>query len=217
MSDLSFAVIGARVEPFAAAPTLMLRLRITETTGQHVHMIALRTQIQIEPTRRHYTDTEAPGLSDMFGDRPRWGETLKTFLWTHVATMVPGFDDAVEVDLPVVCTYDMEIASTKYFDALADGDIPLVLQFSGTLFARGGSGFSVEQLSWTYETQYRLPVSVWRDMMDQYFGGTSWLRLSRESAEALREFKSRNGFLTWDAAVTALLGSDAPIAAGDAV
>lgn len=205
MSELKFSIVGARAEPYAAVPTLMLRLRIEETTEQHVHMIALRTQIQIEAKRRHYSEPEEIGLSDMFGARSRWGETLRTFLWTHTATMVPGFDGSVEIDLPVTCSYDMDVASTKYFHALENGEIPLVLQFSGTLFTKGAAGFSVEQLSWTYETQYRVPVQMWREVMDHYFGGTAWIRMSKDSASALHDYKSRGGFLTWDDVITSLL------------
>lgn len=210
MSELTFSIVGARAEHYAAVPTLMLRLRIVETTGQHVHMIALRTQIQIEATRRKYSPAEEPALADLFGAPPRWGETVKTFLWTHVATMVAGFDDSIEIDLPVICTYDMDVASTKYFHALEDGEIPLVLQFSGTLFTRGLAGFSVEQLSWTYETQYRLPLKVWREVMDHYFGGTAWIAMSRDSANALHEFKNRRGFLTWTDVISTLLAASEP-------
>ena len=67
-----------------------------------------------------------------------------------------------EFDLPVECTYDFEVAGAKYIHSLADGEIPLLLLFSGTVFTRGESGFSAEPVPWDREASYRMPVSVWR-------------------------------------------------------
>lgn len=144
MSKLSFTVLGARAEPYAAGPTLVFRLQITETSGERIHAIALRCQIQIEPRRRRYSPTEEERLLELFGEPQRWGDTLRTVLWTHASLMVPGFRESAEVDLPVTCTYDFEVAGAKYFHALDDGEIPLLLLFSGTVFAKGQTGFSVE-------------------------------------------------------------------------
>jgi len=205
MTDLGFAVLGARAEPYAAVPTLMFRLRITEETGERIHTLALRCQIQIEPRRRHYTAAEQDRLFELFGEPPRWGETLKTILWTHASLMVPGFEGSREIDLPVACTYDFELTAAKYFHALDEGEIPLLLLFSGTVFTRGQTGFSVEPVSWEKEAPFRLPVQVWRDLMDHYFPGSAWIRLRRESFDALHRFKGRRALATWDDAVEALL------------
>ena len=87
--DLSFTVLDAAPEPYAAAPALLFRMRAAESTGAAVHAMALRVQITIEPQRRRYDD---PGASH----RPLRhagpvGGTLRPFLWTHASTMVPGF------------------------------------------------------------------------------------------------------------------------------
>ncbi|HEY2290589.1 MAG TPA: DUF6084 family protein [Thermoanaerobaculia bacterium] len=205
MTALDFSVLGARAEPYAAVPTLMLRLRITESTGERVHAIALRCQIQIEPRQRHYTAAEEERLLELFGEPSRWGETLKTILWTHASLMVPGFQESREVDLPVACTYDFEVTAAKYFHALDDGEIPLLLLFSGTVFTRGQNGFSVEQVPWEKEAPFRLPVAVWRELMDRYFPGSAWLRLRRETFDALHQFRGRRALPTWDDAIEALL------------
>lgn len=205
MIDLGFAVLEARAEPYAAVPTLMLRLRITEGTEERIHAIALRCQIQIEPRQRHYAAAEEERLFELFGAPPRWGETLRTLLWTHVTLMVQGFTGAKEVELPVPCTYDFEVTAAKYLHALDDGEIPLLLLFSGTVFTRGQTGFSVEPVPWEKEAPFRLPVRVWRELMDQYFPGGAWIRLRRESFDALHDFKGRRALATWDDAVEALL------------
>src|SRR5437588_5013331 len=112
----------------------MLRLRICEAGGEQIHGILLRCQIRIEPRRRRYTEGEQEQLYDLFGEPQRWGDTVKTLLWTHVALMVPGFEGQAEIDLPLPCSYDFEVAGSKYFQALEDGDIPLLLLFSRTIF-----------------------------------------------------------------------------------
>ena len=36
-----------------------------------------------------------------------------------------------EVDVPVSCSYDLEVASARYLQGLDDGTIPLLMLFSG--------------------------------------------------------------------------------------
>ncbi|MEV8635449.1 DUF6084 family protein [Streptosporangium sp. NPDC051023] len=205
MVDLGFACLGVRPDPFAASPTLVFRLRLTEAGGGAVQAVALRCQIRIEPQRRRYTQEEAVLLGDLFGDPSRWGETLKALQFANVSAMVPGFTGTTETDLPVPVTYDLEVAAAKYFAALDDGEIPLILLFSGTVFARTPTGFSVEQVPWDREARHRLPVAVWRELMDRYFPGEGWVRLSRETLRALHRFKSARALATWDEAVRTLL------------
>jgi hypothetical protein len=205
MSELAFDCLGARAERYAAAPTLVLRLRLAETSGQRVHAIALRCQLRIEPQRRRYSDEEAERLLDLFGEPHRWGDTLKPLQFATVSQMVPGFSGSLELDLPVPCTYDLEVAATRYFHALRDGEIPLLLLFSGTVFLQRPGGFAVEQVPWHKEASYRLPVAVWREMMDRYFPNSGWLRVRRETLDALQRFKSRQALPTWDLALEALL------------
>ncbi|HVR07916.1 MAG TPA: DUF6084 family protein [Thermoanaerobaculia bacterium] len=209
--QLTFEVLGARAEPYAAVPTLTFALRLAETSGQAIHTVALRCQIQIEPRRRPYSAAEEARLLELFGEPKRWGDTLKTLLWTQAPLMVPGFAGATEVNLPIACTYDFEVTAAKYFQALDDGEIPLLFLFSGTVFGKNGSGISVEPVPWEKEASFRLPVRVWREVMDLYFPGSAWVRLRRESFDALHRFKARRTLPTWDDAVEALL-----MAAGEA-
>ena len=159
----------------------------------------------IEPKRRHYGHDEEQRLIELFGDTPRWGDTLRPFLWTNVATTVPGFTDSTEIDLPITCTYDFDIASAKYMHSLDDGEIPIVVMFSGTVFGRSAVGLSTAPVSWSEEASYRLPVMLWRDMMDLYFPNTGWLRLRRETLDALLRFKADRAVLTWDETLEQLL------------
>jgi hypothetical protein len=213
MTSLAFEVLGARAEPHAAVPTIMLRLRVEEADGFSIHALALRCQIRIEPQRRKYSVAEEEGLYEMFGETPQWGDSLRPFLWTHVSTTLGKFDGVTEVELPLECTYDFEVAGAKYLHALVDGDIPLILLFSGTVFTRGESGFAAEPLSWSSEASFKLPVSVWRTMMDQYFPNSGWVRVQRDTLNALQRFRAYRGLPTWDQAFEQLLkeaGEDGP-------
>jgi Family of unknown function (DUF6084) len=205
VTAVSFEVVGGRAEPYAAAPTILLRLRVVEADGHPVHAIALRCQIMIEPQRRRYQPEEEERLLELFGETPRWGETLRPFLWTHTSTVVAGFTGATEVDLPVTCTYDFDVAAAKYLHGLDDGEIPIVLLFSGTVFSKGDSGFTAEPVAWHEEASYRLPVRVWRDVMDLYFPGGGWIRVSRDTIDALQRFRAARVLPTWDTTFEQLL------------
>ena len=205
MNDLQFKVVSGRAEPYAAVPTLMFALAIDQAGGDPVESIGLRCQIRIQPQKRRYTCTEEERLLELFGETPRWGDTLKPFLWTHVSTVVPGFAGSTVVDLPVPCSYDLEVAAAKYFHALDDGDIPTLFLFSGTVFVRSPAGLRVQQVPWEKEASYGLPVGVWRALMDAYFPQSGWLRLRRDTLDGLTRVKARRALATWDDVVTALL------------
>ncbi len=205
MTDLSFVVLDVQPQAHAAAPHLLFRLRITESSGEVVHALALRCQLRIEPQRRPYDPAEQEGLADLFGTSERYSTTLKPFLWTHATAMVQGFSGSCEVDLPVLCTYDFEVSATKYLAALRGGDVPLVLLLSGTAFTRGATGFAVEQLSWSLEASCRMPVSTWRRLMDLYYPGAGWIRLERESLEALARYRTAHGLTSWEQTLACLL------------
>ena len=205
MAELSFDCIGGRAERYSALPTVVLTLRISETSGKHVDAIALRCQIRIEPNRRRYTDDEARRLEDLFGQTSRWADTLKPLQLTTVSVMVPGFSGSTEIDVPIMLGYDLELASTKYFNALDGGETPLLLLFSGTVFGTVDQRLSVQQVPWSKETSYRLPASVWREAIDVHFPNSGWIRMSSQTLDALQRFKSRRALPTWDSVVLALL------------
>jgi Family of unknown function (DUF6084) len=216
MSELTFECAGVRGDPYAAGPTLVLRVRVRAGDGERVHAIALRCQVRIEPALRGYRPEEAGRLGDLFGGRERWGETLRPMQFAQVSVVVPGFTGVTEVDLPVPCTYDMDIATTKYFAALADGEVPLLLLFSGTAFC-GPGGFSVRPVPWDKEASCRMPVAVWRQTIEQHFPGCGWLKLSRSVMDELLAYRSRNALPSWESTVQRLLAAAAPAAPAPAL
>ncbi|MDQ1724719.1 MAG: hypothetical protein QOG52_1747 [Frankiaceae bacterium] len=205
MTDLAAEVLEVLPQEHAAAPHLLFRLRLSESSGERIHAIALRCQLRIEPQRRPYDELEQAGLTDLFGTADRYASTLKPFLWTHATAMVQGFEGSTVVDLPVPVSYDFDVAAAKYLQALSGGAVPLVLLFSGTVFTRGATGFAVEQLSWSLEARCQLPVSTWRALMDAYFPGGGWIRLDRSTIDELLRYRSARGHTSWEQTFADLL------------
>jgi hypothetical protein len=206
MPDLDFAVEGAEVVTFAVTPTLALKLRITDSGEEPVHAVMLDCQVRIEAPRRRYVPAERERLGDLFGDPSRWSQTLRSLLWTHASVNVPPFTGSVLVDLRLPCTYDFNVQVTKYFDSLEDGEVPLTLLFSGSVFFAGpGGALQVERVSWSKEAGYRLPVRVWRDVIDHYYPNAAWLNLHKDVFDRLAAYKARRGLPTWEQALEELL------------
>jgi uncharacterized protein DUF6084 len=205
VAELTFDCVGARAERYAVAPIMTLELRITDTSGLKVDAITLRCQIRVEPHLRRYSGAEAERLHDLFGDTDRWADTLKPLQLANLSVMVPGFRGSTTVDLPLPVTYDMEIATTKYFQGLEDGMIPLLLLFSGTVFSTVDNHMSVQQVPWSKEASYSLPVKVWRETIDVHFPNSAWLSIHRDTLDALRRFKTKNSLPTWESTLAALL------------
>ena len=185
---------------------LAFQLEVSNSGGELIHAVVLRCQIQIETTRRKYTEEDQRQLRDLFGEPQRWGQTLRSTLWTHAQAVVPSFLMRIVTDLHVPCTFDFNVAATKYFAGLQDGDIPLLLMFSGSVFYEGPDGaFQVAPISWERETRFRLPLKVWRDLMDAYYPNSAWLCLRRDAFERLLAYKTLHGIPTWEEALERLM------------
>jgi len=209
MPDLHITVEQAEVVPFAATPTLAFKLRVANSVpAEIIHTVVLRCQIQIEVSRRRYSADDQRRLRDLFGEPERWGQTLRNLLWTNTSAIVPQFSGVTTADLQVPCTFDFSVATTKYFDGLADGDIPVCLMFSGTVFYADSSGtLQVAPISWDKETKFRVPLKVWKDMMDAYYPNSAWLCLRKDVFEELHRFKIERGIPTWEQAFEIMLTS----------
>lgn len=207
MAEVSFAVVDVAAEPYAVTP--MLTARVAVSASSPVHAIALRAQVRIDPLRRSYSDAEGEGLHDMFGPRERWANTQRTFLWQHTTAMVPGFTGATDVAMPLECTYDFEVTASKYLHALREGTVPLQFLFSGTIFVTGDR-FAVQQVPWDRDTNYDLPVAVWRDLVAQHYPDAGWVRLRHDNITALAGYKSAHGLLSLDEAIEKLIANGDP-------
>ncbi|MGA8037064.1 MAG: DUF6084 family protein [Candidatus Acidiferrales bacterium] len=209
MPELNFKIEGAEAVAYAAVPTIAFKLRVANMPAeQAIHTVVLRAQIQIESTRRHYSADEQARLVDLFGDPDRWSLTLKTMLWTHANLVVPEFTGESLLEMPVPCTFDFNVAATKYFHALEDGDLPLLFLFSGTVFYQDESGtMQVAPISWDKEAKFRLPVRVWRDLIDSYYPNSAWLNVRKDVFDRLYQYKVRCGIPTWEQTLERVLDS----------
>jgi hypothetical protein len=211
MPDLNFSVLTAEPEPFAVGPLLRFKLAVSQSAAPGaelvpIHAVTLQCQLRINPAQRPYARAEQEKLLDLFDTPSRWGQTLRPMLWTHASVAIGPFTDSILVDLPVPCTYDFNVAVTKYFYALEEGEIPVTLLFSGTIFHEADDGaLQVAQIPWDKEAAYRLPVPVWKEMMERYYPNTAWLCLRKDVFDRLYEYKSRRGLPTWEEALESLL------------
>ena len=206
MPDLNFEITGAEVAPYSVIPLLIFKMRIVNEQEERIQNVNLKCQIMLTVTQRRYNAGEKAKLKEIFGEPERWGKTLHTFLWNNVNIVVPRFIGSTIVDLPVPCSYDFEVVSTKYLDALEDGEIPLNFLFSGTIFYEGETGnLQIGQISWSKEANYRLPVALWKDAIATAFPNTAWIRLQKDVFDQLYQYKIAEGLITWEDVVTRLL------------
>jgi hypothetical protein len=205
--DLSFRVTGVEPATRGLVPLLHFKLEVTNTPAtEEIHSAMIQAQIQFEVAHRSYNAGEKEKLSELFGAPERWGQTLRTRLWAHANTSLRSFTGRTEAALPVPCTYDVNVAATKYFYGLEDGEVPLLFLFSGTVFYATEDGrLQAQQISWEKECQYRMPVSVWRELMEYHYPGGAWVPLHRETFDRLYAFKRDQGLATWEQVVERLL------------
>jgi hypothetical protein len=208
--ELHFQFEGSEAVANAAVPSIALKLRLTNLPADEtIHSLTLRCQVQIEPARRRYESVEQEKLLDLFGTPDRWSRTVRPMLWMNTSVAVPGFTGTTLVDLQLPCTFDFNVAATKYFYALNTGEVPLCVMFSGTVFYNGaGDALQVAQVPWDREANYRLPISVWKQMMDAHYPNTAFLCLQRDAFDRLNEFKQRHGIPTWEQAIERALAME---------
>ncbi|HKQ69971.1 MAG TPA: DUF6084 family protein [Polyangiaceae bacterium] len=208
MPELSFRVEGASAVEYAASPTIALDVAVANgQKGETIHSAILQCQVRIEPSGRRYAAREQENLTPLFGGPDRYRDTLKSFLWTHVAFTLPTFVDEVEITLHLPCTYDMSLAAPKYLHGLLDGDVPLLLLYSGTVFYRGATAeLQVAPVAWSTESAYRLPVSVHRQLIDHYYPNSAVVSLGKDVFDRLQRYRATHGLSTWDEVLERLLG-----------
>jgi hypothetical protein len=204
--DLDFTCSEVVPDVYTAGPTVVFKMTATETSGARVHAVALRCQVRVEPVRRHYSDTEAGKVVDLFGDRSRWGQTLQPMQLAFISQVLPTFTHEHAFDLVMPCSYDVDVAAHKYLTAVEDGDVPLLLLFSGTVFTGSPGSIQVQPVPWHKETAVRMPVAVWRAAMDAHFPGQAWIRVDRSTYDRLAARRGRLGLTGWDELLHRLMG-----------
>ena len=204
--QLEFSVISVEILPFQVVPTLVFTLNATESNGLEVFAVALSTQIQVDPARRTYDPETRVKLAELFGEPERWGATTHSFQWTRIEHLIQSFTGARAFTVNVPCTYDLEVAATKYFYGLADGRVPLTFHFSGTVIYRNESGtMQICQIDWSTKAQFHMPVEVWKQAIAEQYPKGGWVRLSEDTLGRLHARRGVRGLASFDACVVELL------------
>lgn len=202
----TFAVRGVAHEPHAATPTLRFAMGIDDPSGREVYTIALSAQIHIEPAARSHSPETRERLLELFGVPERWGSTARSLIWTRVGTLVPSFRGATAFTLDVPCTYDLEVAASRYLEALPDGEAPLTFHLSGTVLWRSDDGrIQATMVPWDCSVPFRMPVEAWGAMMAQHHPHGGWVRLHRDTLERLQRAKADRGLPSLDVLMERLL------------
>lgn len=207
MPDLCFRIGEVGALPYAASPTIAARLHIVNTMADEpVQSVSLNCQIQLQPLGRAYSALEEAKLLDLFGERERWGQTMKPLHWTNVVLKVPPFTGETAIDIPLPCSLDFEVAANKYFYGLETGSIAVTAMFSGTVFYANEEGaLQIAQIPWDREAAFKLPVEAWKAAIDAHYPDTAWLRLPRDVFDRLYRFKVARGIPMWEGVVERLL------------
>jgi len=205
MPELTFACTAIEPDRFAAAPAVTLRMRASGPPGVRVHAAAIRCQVRIEPRRRGYTEAEGEAMADLFGGRERWGTTMQALQLAFLSHLLPGFVGETEFDLSLPCSYDFHVAANRYLAALDEGQVPLLLLFSGTVFTGAPGTLEVSPVAWHTETRAGLPVKAWLDAIDAHFPGQAWLRLDRYTFDRLAAYRTEHQLAGWEDAIERLL------------
>jgi Family of unknown function (DUF6084) len=201
-----FEILDSEAVRHAAAPSLAFTGHVTETSGREVYTIALTAQIMIEPAKRSYDEATRERLVEMFGPPERWATTTHPFLWAELNALVPAFTGATAFRVPMACTYDLELAAAKYIHSMPGGEVPLLFNFSGTIFYRGDAGrMQIVKVPWDCSARYSMPAGTWQDMIAHHYPNGGWVRLDDSTLEALGVRKAERGLPSFDATVADLL------------
>jgi hypothetical protein len=201
-----FAIASAAHTAYAAAPTMVFAAVATEPSSIEIQSIALSAQMMIDPARRGYDPETRERLAELFGPPASWTPSTQGLALARVSAQISAFTGTTTFPIELPCTYDLEVAATKYFYALPDGFVPLSFHFSGTIFYPGHDGrLQVTPVPWSSTAQFQLPVATWRAMIAEHYPGGGWIRISDETLSRLNARRAEQGLPSFDACVERLL------------
>ena len=163
-----------------------------------VRAAAVVCRIEIDAPSRDPTVADRERLKDLFGESSRWAESGDALLWTSAAMVIPAFSRMTACDLLAPCSFDFNVAATKYFYGLQQGAAPLCFHFSGQVMFENSSGGLDSATLAPEQARYLLPLSAWRELMDHFYPSSVWLRLPRETFERLYRYKTDRAIATWE-------------------
>jgi hypothetical protein len=210
MPDLDIQIIGVEAAVSGLVPLLSFEALISDQSEKTIiHAVMLHAEVRIESPGPIYSQEQKEKLIELFGAPAGEAGTGDRRFWGHSETSVRGFTQSTTAVLPMPCTYDLNVAGAEYLDSITDGEVELSFLFSGTIFYQSEDGrFGVEQIPWNKECRYRMPVRVWKEIMDRHYGETAWLSLRRSLFDRLSASKRSHGCGTWDELISFLLAAE---------
>lgn len=206
MPDLDFQIVGVEAAANGLVPLMQFQVAVKNISLETIYSVLLHAQIQIQSPRRAYNPREKENLVELFGTPERWGQTLRNRLWASADTTVGNFIGKTTAFFSVPCTYDLSLAATKYFHALENGRVPLLFLFSGTIFYASENGsLQAKPISWNKEATFWMPLSVWKNLMEEHFPNSAWLYLRRDVFNRLYAYKRAHGDANWEQTIERLL------------
>ena len=206
-SEPEFKVVS--VEPVARSvePALSFKGTISDASMRPVYMIALTAIVVVEPGKRSYGPGERERLMELFGGPERWASTTGAFRWAGTQTMVHGFTGEGEFELVVPVSYDLEIASAKYFGALDEGgSAPLRFHFNGSiLYERGDGRVQMTPVAWDRSERFEMPMDAWTRLTAEHHPFRNWVPLHSETVARIEGLKANMGAPTFEDAVSRIL------------
>jgi hypothetical protein len=139
MPDLSFQIEGVQAVRLRA-PLLGFDLRVTNTAASAYTPSPSGARSRLRRTRRRYGAKDQERLQDLFGEPHRWGQTLRTMLWTQASVDRARFHGRAPCGAAGALHLRLQCGRVKYFQGLEEGEIPLCFQFSGTVFYESATG-----------------------------------------------------------------------------
>ena len=190
--QFEFGCTGAEPDRPPAAPTVSLRLHITETTGVTVHALALRTQIRIEPHCAGATTTPRPRRCRTCSASGRGGATRSSRCSSGSSTRwCRRFTGSTDIDVAAAVQLRLR-RRREQVPLRARGrrdPAAAVVQRHG-LHRRGQWVLGRRSCRGIAKPSFRLPVSTWKDVMELHFPGTAWLRCGTRRFDALHRYRT---------------------------
>lgn len=207
IADPEFEVLTAEPVPRSVAPALIFKGKITDESGLPVHTIALTCIVTVEPGKRSYAPEERERLVELFGTPERWASTTGAFRWAATGSMVHGFTGEGWFELVVPVTYDLEVASAKYFGALDEaGTVPLRFHFNGAIiYDRGDGRVQTAPVPWDRSERFQMPMEAWTRLRADHHPFRDWVPLHSETVARVEKIKAAMGDPTFDACIGRLL------------
>jgi len=187
------------------APTLGFEVCVEDRSSRPIQMIALHCDIRIDPARRNFTRVEHARLADILG-APGSVSSASQLAWARTDVIVPGFTSNMTFTLQVPCTFDLEIATARYLQALDGGNASLQFLFSGSVFyVDDAERLQLVPIGRGREARFELPAPSWQRMMSRHHPDGTWLHVQPRTLERLRAARTAGGSWSDEAALIELL------------